>query len=658
MARADFFPILIGLLGAGAFIIGIFFRGLDQPLFTPALLCVLLMAGLMLSGGVRRGWSFPASAVMGFLALFWLWMVWALSWSSVPQVSGIFTLLIGAMPLLVFTTLQHPRATELVRAQMVAVAGVMVAVALWALVQFFFLHDLAGSRIHHPMLNTNNLAVLLVMPMFPMLMWFHQAKGWKSALLPGACLVLLLMAIMTTQSRGGVLGLICGTAVLSVFCFPLLRQQAKRFIWLLAGMICGLIIIFSVVDMREEAIRLIGGGNSMASVNERFLLLGSGLRMMMDHPFPGIGLGVFYLAFPPYRHPEDISDGYFLHVDPIQFGIEMSPVASVLFYSFCIAVLVRTVLAVRAAPNTQARASVLLPFSALVSLLVNAHVNFDLYMLPALMAAAVMLGAWFLGTENILGPARLHLALNRPAYAVFLIPAFVLLFILSPAWLVRAGIGVRESNLASAALSRNDIPTAQTHIDTAMKYGAPSYYRTYHIQSLLYVRQFRTQFFSMTANQRDTMFQEALLSADMALRYNPYYVPVINQKAILYVLAFPRLDLDGREKAESLLQQALLLDPLSFDTRLGLAKVLVMNNRKDQAINVLEDGFYWKGVRRYAPLSYRQLLIQLKKETGQYQDVTNLTREMAQYTAMIQAKEKTRIGMDRWVDMKLKALLQ
>ncbi len=657
MTHTSLFPALIALLSAVAFIIGIFFRGLDQVLFTPALLCVLLMAALMLAGGLRRGWDFPAAVSTGFLALFWLWMTWALAWSSVPQVSTVFTLLIGSIPLLVFATIQHSRAVELVRAQTVAITGVMVIVALWALTQFFFLHDLAGSRIHHPMLNTNNLAVLLVMAMFPMMLWFHRAPGWKSVF-PGACLVLLVMAMMTTQSRGGLLGLVCGVGVCGIFCFPLIRQQARRFIWLFAAILCGVTVLFSMIDMREEAIRFMGGGNAMASVNERFLLLGSGLRMMMDHPFPGIGLGAFYLAFPPYRHANDLSDGYFLHVDPIQFGIEMSPVATVLFYAFCTALLLRTVFAVRAAQDMHARTAILLPFASLLALLVNIHVNFDLYMLPALMAAALMIGAWFLATEQVLGPARMRMTLKNHAHMAFLIPVFILAFLLAPIWLVRAGVGVQEANLASAAISKGDIHAAQTHIDRAMKYGVPSYYRVYHLDSMWRVHMLRTQFFALTAMERAVLFNTALQSSDMALRYNPYYVHSLNQKALLYVLGYPRLATDGLERAQTILQQSLTIDPLSFDARMGLAKVMVMQNRKEQAIQVLEDGFYWNAMRRYAPVPYRQLLIQLKKDTGQDQDVAALNQDMANYIKMAQYRAKRRRGIDQWVAEKLRALLQ
>lgn len=657
MTRSTLFSIVVGLLTALAFVIGVFFRGLDQPLFAPALLCVLLMAGLMLAGGMRTGWSFPAAAATGFLALFWLWMVLALSWSSVPEVSGVFTLLIGSMPLLVFATLQHARAGDLVRVQMQAVAAIMMLVALWALVQFFFLHDLAGSRIHHPMLNTNNLAVLLVATMFPVLLWFHRAQGWR-VFMAGACLVILLMAMVTTQSRGGLLGLLCGTGVFAIVCLPLLLQKAKRFIWLSAALTCGLIIMFSVIDMREESIRFIGAGSPMSSITERFMLLGSGLQMIRDHPFPGIGLGVFYLAFPPYRHPGDLSDGYFLHVDPLQFGIEMSPLATILFYAFCTAVLVRTILSVRAARDMDARAGIVLPFAGLLALMVNTHVNFDLYMLPALMMAAILLGAWFLGTENVLGPARIRLSLKIRPHAVFLIPAFTLLFFLAPVWLVRAGFTVHEGNLASQALGRNDMTAARSHIDVALKYGIASYYRSYHLDALWRVQVLRANFYALTAAERESLFQEALHSIDRALRYNPYYVHALNQKALLYVLAYPRLDPDGLGKAEHLLQQALALDPLSFDTRLGLAKVLRMQGKKDQAMNVLEDGFYWDAVRRYAPLPYRQLLIELKKETGQQQEAADLTKEMYQYIATFEARQKQRIGIDQWVDLKLKALLQ
>ncbi|HEY8190241.1 MAG TPA: hypothetical protein VIF12_06110, partial [Micavibrio sp.] len=167
--RHSFLIATVAVLVSSAFAAGVFFRGFDQAVFAPALLMVFLAGGMMMAHGVRTGWAFPSGGCAVALALFWLWTGFSLTWSAVPHVSTIFVLIIGSMPFLFFTTLQHPRADALIRAQMAAVIAVIAVMALWAMIQFWFLADLAGARIRHPMLNPNNLAVLFTMAAFPLL---------------------------------------------------------------------------------------------------------------------------------------------------------------------------------------------------------------------------------------------------------------------------------------------------------------------------------------------------------------------------------------------------------------------------------------------------------------------------------------------------------
>lgn len=662
MIRHLALPATVGCLAFVAFVIGVFFRGFDQVLFAPALLCVLTSAGLMLATGRRdgaggaRGWAFPAGMAMGFLALFWWWITMSFIWTPVPHVSGIFIMLIGAMPLLVFTTLQHPRAQELVRAQMIAVACAMVLVALWALIQFFVLYEYAGTRIHHPMLNTNNLAVLLTMTSFLLLIWFHRAKGgW--VVVAGVMLTLVLMAMLTTQSRGGLVGLLLGVAAVVPFCLPVLRREWRRFTILGVMFAIGLVAVFMMDDFRDDAVRYVGGKNSMASVNERFLLLGSGLAMLRDNPFPGIGLGVFYLAFPRYRNFGDTSDGFFLHIDPLQFAIETGIPVLLFFYGFCIAVLWRTIMAVRHA-KADDRAMVLLPFSGLVALLFNAHVNFDLYMLPALIMATILLIAWFLATEKCLGPCRLDISPGRIAQRVFIIPALAFLFIAAPVWIVRAGFAVHYTGLASAALARNEMPAVKENVDRALAFGGPTYARGHYIKGVWLSRTLRAQFYILDAARRQAGYSEAQESFDRAIAHNPYYTHAMNQKAVLFSLAYPRLDADGQARARDMLEQSIALDPLNFDARLGYARLLQAQGNAARAVRVLEDVYQWRAGTRYAPIQYRQYLSQVRRAAGYHVDPEAEKEEIQIYTRKAQINYQRRTGIDRWVQEKLKNLMQ
>ncbi|HEY8190924.1 MAG TPA: O-antigen ligase family protein, partial [Alphaproteobacteria bacterium] len=565
---------------------------------------------MMLFQGRRAAWRFPSAGCAIALALFWLWMGISLTWSAAPYISMIFALIIGSLPFLFFATIQHPRADALIRGQMIGVGAILVLMAAWAVIQFALLPDLAGARIRHPMLNPNNLAVLFVMGAFPMLWAFSSLKGVRM-IVSGLLLGLLVCAMMMTQSRGGLLGLVCGAGLFMVCCRDVLKERWKRFVIFGCVLAVTLGALFLTISGRQDHIRLLGGGHTMASVDERFLLLGSALKMLADDPFPGIGLGVFYLAFPPFRHVNDLSDGFFVHIDPLQFAIEMSPIAAVLFYAFCIAVLIRTLRALRQPQARQGnRLAVVLPFCSLLALLINAHVNFDLYMLPALMLAAIMMAAWYEGTERILGPARKMLALNNKAHLAFLAPLFLLLFIAAPAWVARAGLSVHESALLSQAMQDNDAVAAQTHIDRASRYGIGSYYRSYYLNALWRGQELRAQSSTLDAAQREAAFQAAQTLLDQAILRNPYYVQALSQKALLYYTVWPGPRDEALEQARALIEQAVRIDPISFDLRSGLAKILDDQGKTQEAIAVLEEGNRWQAIRRYAPPYYTEMLIQ------------------------------------------------
>ncbi|MBI2234377.1 MAG: O-antigen ligase family protein [Micavibrio aeruginosavorus] len=651
-------PSVVFALTFAAFVLGMFFRGLDQAIFTPTILAVLLSAGIMLAGGWRGGWRVPASMPSLLLALFWLWMALALSWSRVPEISAVFTLLLGSIPLLFFAAIQHPQAARLIKAQKAAIAVAVALAGIWALAQFFFLSDLTERRIHHPMLNPNNLAVLLMIGVFMVLQVFAKARG-VAALAAGAGIVMLICALMVTQSRGGTLGLICGLIALIVFCRVAILAEWRRFLALAVAGASAVSVFILLLISRYEYVRIVGGGGDAAgSANERLLLLRSGLKMMADHPFPGSGLGTFYLSFPPYRHPADLSDGYFLHIDPLQFGIEMSPVATLLFYGFCIAVLARTVHALRAsAAQPQSRLALMLPFCGLVGLLINIHVNFDLYMMPAQMCAAVLLMVWYRASEDILGENRITLSLRNAAHRVFLIPFCFLLFVCAPVWTVRAGIGVMESDRSVQALQAGNLEEAAAHAAKAMHLGARSYYRAYYIDGLWRSQAIQKDLAALDPARRDEMVAEAMRSFDLSLRYNPYYTFAMNAEAFLYAITTGSGSL-GLIRAQVLLEQALAIDPLNFDVRMGLARVHLAQGQAVRAAAVLEEGRKWDAVKRFAPVPYRIMLIQLYQAQGRAAEASALTEEMQNYIAAQQGAQALRTGIDRWVNAKIEMLLQ
>lgn len=644
-----------------AFAMGVFFRGLDEVLFAPALFCVVIAALMLLRPGFVRSWSFPADGASVFLALFWFWMVIALSWSHVPAISCIFTILIGSLPLLYFSLTQHDDADLMIRRTGAGLAVLVALLAVWVLVQFMVLTDLVDSRIRHPMLNPNNLAVVLALGVFLMAQIFMRT-GLVMRGVIGVAMIIGVVAVLLTQSRGGVLGLAVGLAVVAITCFPALKSGIRLAGWkvycILGSILTlGALFMLGVMAVRGYDFHLLAGG--LASISVRFVLWGASLQMMFDHPFPGVGLGVFYLVYPPYRREMDDSDGYFVHMDPLQFGIEMGILAPILFYAFAIAVLLRTIRAVSATPpGDPRRLALMIPFAGLMSLLVNAHVNFDLYMLPGIVIAAVMLAAWYRAGESILGPRRITLSLADFPARVFLVPALILLFVLAPVWLVRAGVAVQSINSSAMAMARGDMGTARDLIDRAIVYGPPDYYRTTYMDAQWYGKMLQDNFMSFSATERADYYAAFNHAAAETMRLNPYYSYALNYFALIQYIAYPRIDPRGRDKAQATLESALVLDPLNFDVRMGLSKLYADRGAPRRAVDVLTGILDWDVARQYAPPVYRNMIVDAMKVAGdprlaEFSEQTKTMNEALKDRAQIRYRLENWL-YDRWAIAKAK----
>lgn len=651
-------PAIVAALVFAAFWLGVFFRGFDQVLFAPALLLVSLAGFLLLLPDLRAGWRFPVDSAAVLLLLFWGWVGLSLTWSDVPYISIIFAMTIGSLPLLFFCLLQNPDSDRAIDMVWTAMVIAVAALSIWTVFQFLFLQDIAGTRIHHPMLNANNLAVILSMGFFFLLLRFCK-PGQGGQVVYGFLLVLAVVGIMATQSRGGSYGLLAGIVVFSVLCRSLIRARWMSFsiLFPVIGIVSAFILLYFAAQGEGE-VRLIGGGGAAASNENRYFLWLSALQMLKDQVFPGPGLGVFYLVFPPYRHPDDLSDGYFLHVDPVQFGIEMSVIATILFYSFGLAVLVRMIRAVIATgPADDRRLALVIPFCGLLSLLMNAHVNFDLYMLPALLSGAILLAGWYRGTEKVLGEQRIEFSLRHKPHLVFLVPVMGFLFVAGPVWIAGAGIATQDAAKASNALQRGDLDSARDVIAHGLRYGPDNYYRMYYLDALWRGRILQDRFYELDALQRQDLFDAAMKSIDLSMKYNPYNVQALSHKALLYFIAYPRLDPQGIDHAAATLEQALAIDPISFDARMGLARMYELQGHVAKAIQVLEDGDHWAVTRQYAPPAYLGMLANLKLKAGDKAGAGKMRKAVQDRVESLKGRIDEQSRVDVWIKNRIDGLL-
>lgn len=652
--------ILVALCLAGSFTGAIFFSGFDKPYFAPALILISVAILVALWSGFRKGWSFPAAPVTGWLVAFWAWLGLSMMWTQVPHVSLIFFMTISILPLIFFAIVQNPRADDFIRYCRFGILVPVTLLALSTIGQFFFLSDHITDRVNYPMLNPNNLAETLMMGVFLTIPLFATRKTMIGRVSLGAIIALMVFAMMMTQSRGGMLGLLTGSAIFVVVCRRMIFAQWKTYGILALVVLIEWAIYHQVAMNRWNVSHLLGGGDGAEAIRVRYELWKAGWKMLLAYGFNGgAGLGTFYLTFPPYRELSDSSDGFFLHVDPFQFGIETGIPATILFYAFCTAVLVRTINAFRAGPvDAELAVPIICGFCGLLGLLINAHLDYPLYMMTAQIMSAIFLAAWYRGTEDVLDSTRLNLTLRNRSHRIFIVPLLGIFLILVPGWMVRAGMGVYFDAQSAIALQNQDADSAAKYSAKSVKYSPDAYDRSYLGDGVWRLRVLQAQFYNLDPDTRQKLYEDADNAFDMALQRNPLNVPVMTQKAVLHYTVAPRLDVDGLRHARELLEQELKLDPVTFEIRLALAKMYELENRPADAVRVLEGGLEYLLAQQYAPPPYYFMLAEARQKSGDIEGAQKAAKDgndrillMNRYSA---AQSKN-VGI--WVNQKLNEFL-
>jgi O-antigen ligase len=126
-------------------------------------------------------------------------------------------------------------------------------------------------------------------------------------------LVLLTAALVMTHTRGAWIGLMAGVALILGF-------FQKRF--LLALPVVAAVIFLAAPEAVRERIRSIVDPQDVTA-RERLYMWGSGLQLIRDHPWTGVGMEGVERVYPVYKHPNAVREQRdHLHSNPIQVAAE------------------------------------------------------------------------------------------------------------------------------------------------------------------------------------------------------------------------------------------------------------------------------------------------------------------------------------------------
>lgn len=585
VSRSDFLRWMAVFVIASGFALSTMMQGFQDPHYLPVLLglCIVMVAGLM-----QRRLALPSSGPVLCVLMLWALNGVGLALSSIPFASQIAFCVFCTFPLsFIGVSLLGPKAERPLFLCGQALFSALAAVALW---QAGFQHRQAAW----PFIDPTALAILfgigLTLLTGAALAVVDQRKR-RTAI---AFAMVLFSGLAATGSRDGMLTGVISVGLLLWLSRTKFAARVAIPVILTTGGIAVLVSLASRSGLWSGLGQLLINSRTDPSVTDRLSLWRSAWKMMLDHPWTGLGPGTFAAWYPSYREPLlQKSYGFFAHMDPLQMGTELGVIGPVLFYALLISVLVRTIRATMAAEGNRAlRLRILTPFMALLGIALEAHVSFPLYQMPMLIACGVLLAVWHRATVEATGDGLITLAPSRmtarigPALAGLTVTAAILA-LAAPAgmatWYMNKAravkVGDTRGYLEALAKAQKIGPKSFTDPEIEMVRVNLGVIEQAGPQNLRLKKQF--------LNQTDAMLTSAQA-------WNPASADIDYLHGRLYLI-------EGRPtEAMGAWQTALEKNPQYFQARVVLAQLFKNHGKVGDAVQVASDGLNYPH-----PLDYR-----------------------------------------------------
>lgn len=610
---------LFALLIAVALLSGVFTYGSDDLKYGPAVIGTFLASLLLIARGYRaRSLSFPVTATTLLLCAFFGYVLLSTTWAVVHYTAIYFALIFMLIPLLFFAVVCTGQPERTLRFALGGAGVVIAGVMVWDLIQFFFIYGAQhGARVKHPFLDPNNLAVFMNMAFIPLLALSFRHQPRRDRLILAGLTLLFFIALLATNSRMALVG----AAIAFVVMMPVVIRQTRHPTVTALGLIAAAAVIIVAANHYMNGslfffMRDIFNFEKSASMTERMALWMSSIRIFQDHFWLGTGLASFFFFYPQYRQPDDSSDGYFTHMDPLQIGLETGIGGYILIYALLIAVLCRTVRVMRQKHLTGAdRLLILAPFCGLLTVCIHMHMTFCLY-LPAIgIPAAILLAWWYVVTQRYIADPALDIAgpRGRAFSAVFMV-----MMIWGMLWAAQATAGIYFNTKVAVAADQGDLATARSYLKWQYRLSPASFYRPYEREAEIAVIELsRLRGGDVATRQR--VLDRGLFAIDQAIARQPRHGSLRNQRAIMLYLAGDDARPGAYEEAITILRGILRTDPMMIDARMGLANLLRERGDFAMALRVMEEGMIWPRPKGLPDLNYIAMAAQLNQLMGNKQ---------------------------------------
>lgn len=606
------------LLFICALLPALLFKGPQIEFFSITQIVLVIWLGWAVWRSYDHGIVFPKTALALCLTLFWLWLAVSLMWSQAPAISVINFWWVGSLVLVFWLyTLtpdrdllwSHSAAILLLLGLVLALMGIYDALVFGRQVRSVF----ETRNTHAAFLN------LIALPASAYFLWLMTSKavprhyaGWL-----GAVLYLMFLSIFLSASRGASLSLAIGMAVLIAVTA---RYVSRRGIALLLVLAAAAFLSTNIPQGGGEIERRLP---ELLHDSPRRLIWESSWHLLQASPWNGIGLGLYYLAYPRYRNPLDDTAGFFAHNDYLQIWIETGWPGLLLLLTVLAATLWIFARAMgRPEIHDATRIEMSGLFCGLFAVAAHSVVDFNLYILSIMMTAGLMMGRLqeLAGRELHVTAIRLQPSrlIGKQAY-----PVIVSLLVLLPLAYFTA-LGIANSYYGKALQQAQDgrLQEADRSLAAAERL-APADDRVLIAHADLY-----RHTISLSPSDNDkgkrSLYEAALECLDQAQRANPLRGLTYAIRAKLYEENPALTGEGGYGLAADSFRRALTLDPRLFQARTGYANLLLGHGEKQLALEVLDEGAKYQYFGAPDLIPFYNLTAKLRREAGRADEAKDL----------------------------------
>lgn len=607
------YPALYASLFGVALMASLFFNGVNIEYFAIVFILLCLLFAVPLWQDHDRKFAIPIRSPLVISALLFLvWLGITLLWSPVGYISAANFWWVGSGCLVfLLTTLifDHDKAW---RSAFMGVLLLVFVLALMSLYQKFVL----GLDPRSTFLTRNSHAAFLMLVVLSASGYYlhapaSQKYGRLLAWALGIFHFAAFFAIAITGSRGAALGLLLGAAVMTAIVYRAVPIRRLLTYWSL------LIGAYLVADVALNGF-VVGRLGSLSDIEaagfDRYLIWRQAWRMLMESPWLGIGLGIYWLYWPPYRDPADASGGYYVHNDYLQIWIEAGLPGLLLLLAVYVSLAFLCVRALRFAPTDRpVRIEIAALFGALLAIAAHTFVDFNLYILPIQLVLGLVLVRLHALCLRHTGPGALML---RPSEWVSLGGyrlAIVLVTIIPLLYFSALGASAYLTSQARDIATRGDWAGASRQLTLASRL-TPSWELVY-VKHADLLRSAITFLPADSGRERGVLFQDALALLDSAERKNPVRPHIFFIRAALYQQNPDLAGEDWSARAQQAYATALRHDPLAYWAREAYGLLLVREHDLVRAREVLDVGaeYFYSGT---ATRGYFSLLASVRRLSG------------------------------------------